>query len=298
LSRLPPPFFEQVLAVSKTTTGTNRLLRDKLFREKLMQTIEAPCLASSFEHSMLKKCAAAFQTLTNICAQTLGGGEMIGGGLDGKPGVGGGGGKGLPTAEIMRQCFVLADVLFDEGVGRDKMSDLGGKPPAKLTADLVRLLCTLSKRMSVDEGGSMPDDLVKGLSRVACSAISTKIETASQTRLSALEMMSCVAAAAAEAASVGCAWFEVVKRGELPGLIAGCLLDESASQATVNAAVVALADIVHVQAPLPLPFPLSGEGEGSREYMDSVAAAAEGCQAVEAVWAALRCVLARALPRE
>jgi len=290
-------FYEQVLAVSKTTTGTNRLLRDKLFREKLMQTIEAPCLASSFEHSMLKKCAAAFQTLTNICAQTLGGGEMIGGGLDGKPGVGGGG-KGLPTAEIIRQCFVLADVLFNEDVGRDKMSDLGGKPPAKLTADLVRLLCTLSKRMSVDEGGGMPDDLVKGLSRVACLAISTKIETASQTRLSALEMMSSVAATAAEGASVGCAWFEVLKKGELPRLIACCLLDESASQATINAAAVALADMVHVQAPLPLPFPLSGEGEGSREYLDSVAAAAEGCRAVEAVWAALRCVLARALLRE
>lgn len=60
---------------------------------------------------MLKRCAAAFQTLTNICAQTLGGVEMVA--MDGKPG-GGGGARGLPTLEIVRQCFVLAQVIFDE----------------------------------------------------------------------------------------------------------------------------------------------------------------------------------------
>jgi hypothetical protein len=61
----------EVEAISKTPEGTARLLRDKLFHEKLLLTLEAPVKSPQFDHSMLKKASAAFRSLTNVCAQTM-----------------------------------------------------------------------------------------------------------------------------------------------------------------------------------------------------------------------------------
>jgi hypothetical protein len=61
----------EVEAISKTPEGTARLLRDKLFHEKLLLTLETPVKSPQFDHSMLKKASAAFRTLTNVCAQTM-----------------------------------------------------------------------------------------------------------------------------------------------------------------------------------------------------------------------------------
>ena len=178
-------WWNEVEAVSKTAQGSARLCRDRLFHEKLLSVLEAPLQADAFEHAMLKTLSAALKTVANLCAYSIQPPEPAG-----VSGSNVSAGKQLPIASVTRKMVAILHLLLSDAIPQ-LMAQLGGKPPAKLTAELSRTLGLALRKLATGGEGlaALSEDLVQQVVALVPDAMRCTYETAPVVRMYTLEML-------------------------------------------------------------------------------------------------------------
>ena len=266
-------WWTEVEAVSKTGQGSSRLVRDRLFHEKLIATLDAPLQADVFEHSMLRRLSNALKTVANLCTHTMQPSENA----SMQPVSTG---KQLPTALVVRKMLSILALLLGDSIS-NLMSQLGGKPPAKLTAELSRALGLALRKLFSQGLALLSDDLIQNLVALVPAAMRCSYETAPVVRMYTLEMLAFLGQQFGEQPQHTCslAFYQSLCNDEGSGdalshVVASLVADGGAGVAIVvgggetpqktaqevTSAVQTLADLVHVSSATVFPFPVGEEG--------------------------------------
>jgi hypothetical protein len=266
-------WWAEVEALAKTAQGSSRLLRDRLFHEKLLAVLDAPLQAEAFEHVMLKKLGMALKTVANLCSYTTQPPETSGVSAAST-------GKQLPMASVTRKMVALLELLLGESI-KSLMSQLGGKQPAKLTAETARSLGLALRKLACDGVAALSEDMIQTLARQVPAAMKCVYETAPVVRMYMLEMLSFLGQQAGEQpqhpnalafyrglcadSGVGDPVWYIVQSIVADGgtgmamVVGGGETPHKGGQ-EVASAVQALADLVHVSSASVLSFPVGEEG--------------------------------------
>ena len=270
-------WWNEVEAVSKTAQGSGRLCRDRLFHEKLLSVLEAPLQADAFEHAMLKTLSAALKTVANLCAYSIQPPEPAG-----VSGSNVSAGKQLPIASVTRKMVAILHLLLSDAIPQ-LMAQLGGKPPAKLTAELSRTLGLALRKLATGGEGlaALSEDLVQQVVALVPDAMRCTYETAPVVRMYTLEMLAFLGQQAGEQPQHASALVlyrtlgtdlglgdpishivrsVVADGGAGVGMVVGGGQTPHKAGQEVASAVQALADLVHVSSATVLSFPVGEEG--------------------------------------
>eukprot|EP00960_Hanusia_phi_P033388 750437-Hanusia_phi.AAC.3 len=280
-------WWQEVETISKTTQGTAKLLRDKLFHEKLLMIMDTIAQAPSFDHSMLKRLGAALKTMNNIFTYTMQ--------STGSPRAPANSAKLFPILEVVKKLFSLLYLFLGTEI-LQHMGTLSTKPPSKLAAELCRVM-NLALRKSILETEFVQEDMYQHVAELLPLAFSSTMETGAVIRASFMDILGFLGQHSGSNPWKNSNFYKMlVKRSivsPIVSILAAAQLSEKTHAHDTHAAVQCLADIVCANCEYVSTFPgveqgsssvTAGDGGGEDEPAGSSSAMEAASVVFELLW--------------